>query len=134
MIRLKHNKYPIWISFEGDTETFDKVKQFIAEDITYSGFSNYDAFEDIAEDETTVEATGNDWINKADKPKAPKTNTKQSDTMTATVTHDDGTELSFGMAEEEEEESVEDTIVDGQVPNKEGKHNKGGLGKFADKK
>ena len=135
MIRLKHNKYPIWINFEGDADTFNKVKEFIAEDIVTSGFQHYEAFEDIAEDETTVEPTGNDWIEKAERP--DMSDVKISNKMTGKVVHDDGTELEFGFAEPDEDDVPMDDDILKNVPNTEGKHTKqpeGGLGKFAEKK
>ena len=139
MIRLKHNKYPIWISFEGDIETFNKVKEFIAEDIITSGFQHYEAFEDVAEDETTVEPTGNDWINKAEKPKTPK-KSSTAPSLEATIKHEDGTELSYGAENADTKydtelvtDNVETKEVVGGTPSKTTKQ-KGGLGKFSDKK
>ena len=29
MIRLKHRQYPVWITWEGDPSTFEKVKTFL---------------------------------------------------------------------------------------------------------
>ena len=124
MIRLKHNKYPVWLTWEGDAETFKKVKKFVEEDIQLSGFAHYEAWEDVAEDPADVDPVGNEWIDTAKTTKPKKTNTKESTQLGATVKSSDGTELSFGVAEEDPEESVEDTIVVGNIPNKVGKVSK----------
>ena len=133
MIRLKHNKYPVWLTWEGDVDTFKKVKQFVEEDIKLSGFAHYEAWEDVAEDPSDVEPVGNEWIDTAKTTKPKKTNTKASTQLGGTVKTADGTNLSFGVAEEDPEDSVEDTIVDGNIPNTEGSI-EGGLKKFQDNK
>ena len=48
MIRLKHRQYPVWITWEGDTKTFDKVKNFLLEDIRDVGFAGFDAMADVS--------------------------------------------------------------------------------------
>ena len=135
MIRLKHNIYPVWLTWEGDRETFAKVKEFVIEDIKLSGLGHYEAFEDIDDDETTAERQGNDWVNKADKPVGEDVVTKpQADT----IKEKDGTELSYGAIPTEADEVEADNSISetGQVPNKTGKVTRqaeGGFKKFADK-
>jgi|TARA_B100000073_G_scaffold347585_1_gene362404 hypothetical protein len=108
MIRLKHNKYPIWISFEGDVTTFDKVKEFIAEDISISGFKHYEAYQDI--DEDTEESEAN-WVTDIQNPEPLENSSTKASTMTATIKSEDGTELSFGI------DNDYDADIDGELPN-----------------
>lgn len=66
MIRLKHRHYPVWITWEGDTETFDKVKNFLLEDIRDVGFAGFDAMSDVRafEDKPVIEpGSEEDWDN-----------------------------------------------------------------------
>ena len=108
MIRLKHNKYPIWISFEGSVDTFNKVKEFIAEDITLNNFKNYEAYQDIEED---TEENDDNWVNDMEMPEPLENSSTEAPSMTATIKSEDGVELSFGM------ENPHDVSIDGELPN-----------------
>ena len=66
MIRLKHRQYPVWITWEGDPKTFDKVKNFLLEDIRETGFSGFDAMADVSTMEgkkTPAKGSEEDWDN-----------------------------------------------------------------------
>lgn len=53
MIRMKHKHYPIWINWDGDENTFSKVKQFILEDIAEAGFGRFEAMQDTVRGEAS---------------------------------------------------------------------------------
>ena len=86
MIRLKHRLYPVWITWEGDPKTFDKVKNFLLEDIRDTGFSGFDAMADVRayeEGKQVAKGSEEDWDNhiaskskgnskKSSAPKQPK--------------------------------------------------------------
>ena len=66
MIRLKHRQYPVWITWEGDPKTFDKVKNFLLEDIRETGFSGFDAMADVSTMEgkkQPAKGSEEDWDN-----------------------------------------------------------------------
>ena len=51
MIRLKHNNYPVWINWEGDDTSFEKVKELILDDLAEQGFEGYTAYTTFGEPE-----------------------------------------------------------------------------------
>ena len=71
MIRLKHKVHPIEISWEGTEASFKTAKKVIEEEMSFTGFSNFDAFEDVSED-GEVEDNGY-WDNMEESEQEPET-------------------------------------------------------------
>ena len=60
MIRLKHKLYPIWINWDGEEDTFNKVKEFLLDDMAESGFDQFIAYSEM-NGKPTADGTEKAW-------------------------------------------------------------------------